>query len=256
VTSHSRKEFACGTQHFLDKFRTACYPIDHLDTRTQRTPQSHGGVLEKSDGGRPQHGSQMSDPTVMPHTKRGFLEKERKPGDIRGEKDLYLFLSGKQREKRLLCRPKEDNGHFFDAESLLSKNSHKIHPEIRRMVFLSSARAWVKNNSQAGPMLWEKKRTVRSLLQDCLSINREPALFHGAGKMKSDVNLFVFAGIAWQDINGCALEEGFQVSPYDSLRVFEEGDNFICFSERQGVAPFRNVHKKRMPAWGFEIQTT
>jgi hypothetical protein len=81
----------------------------------------------------------MSDPAVMPHVKRGFLEKERKPGHIRGEKDLHLFLSGKQREKRLLCRPKEDNGHFFDAESLLSKNSHKIHPEIRRMVFLSSA---------------------------------------------------------------------------------------------------------------------
>jgi hypothetical protein len=91
----------------------------------------------------------------------------------------------------------------------------------------------MEKDSKARPMLGEKKRTVRSLLQDCLSINREPALCHGAGKVKSDVDLFVFSGIAWQDSNGCALPKGFQVSPYDSLRVFEEGDNLIYFPKRQ-----------------------
>jgi hypothetical protein len=62
---------------------------------------------EESNGGRPEHGSQMSDPTVMPYIKQGFLKKEGEPTHIRGEKNFHLLLLRKQREKLFLGRPQE-----------------------------------------------------------------------------------------------------------------------------------------------------
>ena len=67
---------------------------------------------------------------------------------------------------------------------------------------------------------------------------------------------FVFPGIAGQDSNGCAGEEALQVFSHDSLRVIEESDDFVRFPKRQTNPRLRNIHKKGMPAWAFEIQTT
>ena len=61
---------------------------------------------------------------------------------------------------------------------------------------MRSARARMENDSLAGPRLRKKKWALRSLLHDFHGINREPVLFYCAGKVESNVDLFVFAGIA------------------------------------------------------------
>ena len=67
-------------------------------------------MLEKSNGGRPEHGGQMRDPTVMPNVEQSFLKKEEKSSQIRGEKNVNPLLLRKQRNKFFLGRPQENHG--------------------------------------------------------------------------------------------------------------------------------------------------
>jgi len=92
-------------QSLLDKLWTACARFDHVDSRAKGSPLSNRSVPEESNGGRPEHGSQMRDPTVMPHEEQSRLKKEGKSTPIRGENRLHVLLSGKQRDKLFLGGP-------------------------------------------------------------------------------------------------------------------------------------------------------
>jgi hypothetical protein len=59
---------------------------------------------EESNGGRPEHGSQMSDSTVMPHVEQSFLKKEGKSTHIRRKHNFHFLLCRKQRKKIFLGR--------------------------------------------------------------------------------------------------------------------------------------------------------
>ena len=90
----------------------------------------------------------------------------------------------------------------------------------------------MKNSSYAAPMTGEKKRTLHSVIHGFLSMNREPAFFHGAGKIESDMDRILLVRIAGQDSNGRAGEEALQIFSHHSLRIIEEGDNLIHFRGR------------------------
>ncbi len=79
-------------QGLLDKLWPACSRFDHFDSRSKGSPLSDRTVPEENNGGRPEHGSQMRDPTVLPYIKQRFLKKQRKPFTVRGEKDFYLLI--------------------------------------------------------------------------------------------------------------------------------------------------------------------
>jgi hypothetical protein len=86
-------------------------------------------------------------------------------------------------------------------------------------------------------------------------MNREPAFFHGAGKVECDVDEILLVRIAGQDSCGCAGEEVLQILSHDSLRIIEECDHFIYFCGRYLGVWLWNVHEKGIPARAFEIQT-
>ncbi len=114
----------------------------------------------------------------------------------------------------------------------------------------------MKNNQHAAPTAGEEKRALHSVLHGFLSMDREPAFFHGMGEVKGNMNLIFFLRIAGPDSNGRAGKESLQIFSHGTLGIIEKGDHSIYFCGREPDARLRSIHEKGMPARAFEIKAT
>ena len=114
----------------------------------------------------------------------------------------------------------------------------------------------MKKSSYAAPITREEKWMLRSVIHGFLSMNREPAFFHGPGKVERYMDVILLIRITGQDSNRCAGEEALQISFYHTPWIIEESDNLFHFPDRQCDAWIRSVHEKGMPAGALEVQTT